>query len=72
MREKKLILIIGILIILYSTEGSLGDRCVTAEADPCNDPNAECVIEVCVCKEGYYDDDGISDNNAGTCRLSKG
>ena len=60
-----------ILIIIYVTEGSLGGSCVTAAADSCSDPNAQCVNDVCECNEGYYDDDGISDNNAGTCTLSK-
>ena len=59
------------LVILYFIEGSLGGSCVTAAAESCSDPNAECVNDICECNEGYYDDDGISDNNAGTCRLSK-
>ena len=73
--EVKCILIIGVLIIqwlyVYITEGSLGGSCVTAAADSCSDSNAQCVNDVCECNDGYYDDDGISDNNAGTCRLSK-
>ena len=56
---------------MHFTEGSLGGSCVTAAADSCSDPNAQCVNDVCECNEGYYDDDGVSDNNAGTCRLSK-
>ena len=56
---------------IYITEGSLGGSCVTAAADSCGDPNAQCVNNICECNEGYYDDDGISDNNAGTCILSK-
>ena len=53
------------------TEGSLGGSCVTAVSNSCSDPNAQCVNDACECNEVYYDDDGISDNNAGTCRLSK-
>ena len=56
---------------IYFTEGSLGESCVTAAADSCSDPNAQCVNDICECNDGYYDDDGISDNNAGTCILSK-
>ena len=71
----KPLLIISTLIILclyiLFTEGSLGGNCVTAAADSCSDPNAQCVNDSCECNAGYYDDDGISDNNAGTCRLSK-
>ena len=49
----------------------LGESCVIAAADSCSDPNAQCVNDICECNEGYYDNDGISDNNAGTCSLSK-
>ena len=59
------------MVDAYFTEGAIGERCVTEVADSCSDPNAECVNGTCECSEGYYDDDGISDNNAGTCRLSK-
>ena len=58
-------------LVIYITEGSLGGSCVTAATDSCNDPNAQCVNDICECNEGYYDNDGISDNNAGTCILSK-
>ena len=37
----------------------------------CADPNAECTGLKCICKDGYYDNDGIADNNAGTCEESK-
>ena len=66
--------IIRILIILclyIFIEGILGESCVIAAADSCSDPNAQCVNDICECNEGYYDNDGISDNNAGTCTLSK-
>ena len=59
------------LVIYLLTEGTLGGSCVTAAADSCGDPNAQCINNICECSEGYYDDDGMSDNNAGTCRLSK-
>ena len=58
-------------VCLHFKGGSLGGSCVTAAADSCSDPNAQCVNDICECNEGYYDDDGESDNNAGTCRLSK-
>ena len=58
-------------VLYIFIEGILGESCVIAAADSCSDPNAQCVNGICECNEGYYDNDGISDNNAGTCTLSK-
>ena len=33
------------------------------------DPNANCDTGTCQCNTGYYDDDGMADNMAGTCTL---
>ena len=41
------------------------------QTSECADPNAECTGLKCICKDGYYDNDGIADNNAGTCEESK-
>ena len=62
---------ISVLFFSFSTEGELGGRCATAASDSCSDSNAGCVGGTCQCNSGYYDDDGISNNNAGTCVLRK-
>ena len=49
----------------------MGGSCATAASDSCSDSNAQCVGGTCECNAGYYDDDGISNNNAGTCTLRK-
>ena len=66
-----IIRILNILCLYIFIEGFLGESCVIAAADSCSDPNAQCVNDICECNEGYYDNDGISDNNAGTCILSE-
>ena len=53
----------------YIPEAPVGGSCVAAASDSCSDPNAQCNGGVCECNAGYYDDDGISNNNAGTCTL---
>ena len=52
-------------------EAPVGGSCVAAASDSCSDPNAQCNGGTCECNAGYYDDDGISNNNAGTCTLRK-
>ena len=59
------------LFYSFSTEGELGGSCATAASDSCSDSNAGCVGGTCQCNSGYYDNDGISNNNAGTCVLRK-
>ena len=36
-----------------------------------SDSNSQCAGGTCQCNSGYYDSDGISNNNAGTCTLRK-
>ena len=60
-----------VLFYSFSTEGELGGSCATAASDSCSDSNAQCNGGTCECNSGYYDNDGISNNNAGTCVLRK-
>ena len=55
---------------LFIAEGELDGNCLTG-VDSCNDPNAMCVENTCVCNSNYYDSDGIPNNDAGFCTLSK-
>ncbi|XP_069129362.1 prion-like-(Q/N-rich) domain-bearing protein 25 isoform X2 [Argopecten irradians] len=57
--------------ILVTTKSLLGDTCT---AGNCADPNAVCSNTKCVCKSGYYDNDGDTTNVGGTCtaRLNPG
>ena len=60
----------GFIVFLFIAEGELDGNCLTG-VDSCNDPNAMCVENTCVCNSNYYDSDGIPNNNAGFCTLSK-
>ena len=52
---------------MFISEAPLGGSCEPAASDSCADPNAACNSGLCGCNEGFYDDDGIPLNNAGTC-----
>ena len=60
-----------LLRFVYIPEAPVGGSCITAASDSCSDPNAQCNGGTCECNAGYYDDDGNSGNNAGTCTLRK-
>ncbi|XP_069126129.1 tenascin-X-like [Argopecten irradians] len=55
--------------ITVTTKSLLGDLCGV-----CTDSNAICSISKCVCRSGYYDNDGDTTNVGGTCtaRLNPG
>ena len=57
--------------LFVTTEAPVGGSCATVASDSCSDSNAGCVGGTCECNDGYYDSDGVSDNNAGTCTLRK-
>ena len=52
-------------------EGDVCGSCTAKAYDSCSDPNASCNEATCECNADYYDDDDISNNNAGTCTIRK-